>query len=227
MNFDHAVRYILDWEGGSRLVRDTGGLTRYGISQRAFPNVDIAGLTRAGAIRLYRIHYWDKLDCDSLPDDIRLAAFDCAVNQGVGTAERFLARASDLEEFITLRGQYYKRLAEGNPDKYAKYLKGWFNRLDKVERVSREFPDLESAPDSVGEPRLPDPGAGGLAGGVFSTILRELKTILSSKIAWGSVGLGWLSAENIRDNVAFWVAIGLTGLIIYWRWHDHGGVRKV
>ncbi|MCI0692608.1 hypothetical protein L0337_11465, partial [candidate division KSB1 bacterium] len=67
----------------------------------------------------------------------------------------------------------------------------------------------------------------GSAGGVFSTILRELKTILGSKIAWGSVGLGWLSAENIRDNVAFWVAIGLTGLIIYWRWHDHGGVKEV
>ncbi len=229
MNFERAIEYILDWEGGSRLVRDTGGLTRYGISQRAFPNVDIAGLTRAGAIRLYRTHYWDRLDCDSLPDEMRLAVFDCAVNQGVGTARRFLARASSLEEFMVLRRSHYISLAEGNPAKYAKYLKGWLNRMRAVERASREFPDLESAPDSVGGPRLPDFGAGGLAGGaeLFRTILRELETIFKSKIAWGTVGLGWLSAENIRDNLTFWLAIALAGLVIYWRWHDHGGVKKV
>ncbi|MCI0600734.1 MAG: hypothetical protein L0Y60_14670 [Beijerinckiaceae bacterium] len=229
MRFEQAVEYILDWEGGSRLVRDTGGLTRYGISQRAFPGVDIARLTRAGAISLYRTHYWDRLDCDNLPKDIRLAAFDCAVNQGVGAAERFLARASSLEEFMALRRTYYRNLARANPAKYSKYLKGWLNRMDKVEHVSRESPDLESAPDSVGAPRLPDSSAGGLAGGaeLFRTILRELETIFKSKIAWGTVGLGWLSAENIRDNLTFWLAIALAGLVIYWRWHDHGGVKKV
>ncbi|MCI0598610.1 MAG: hypothetical protein L0Y60_03655 [Beijerinckiaceae bacterium] len=226
MKFERAVEYILDWEGGSRLVRDTGGLTRYGISQRAFSNVDIARLTRAGAISLYRRHYWDRLDCDSLPDDIRLAAFDCAVNQGVGTAERFLTRASDLKEFMAYRRAYYKTLAAGNPDKYAKYLKGWLNRMDKVERVSREFPDLESAPDSVGGPHLPDSSAEGSAGGVFSTILRELQVIFKSKIAWGTVGLGWLSAEGVRDSLTFWLALILAGLVIYWRWRDHGGGEK-
>ncbi|MCI0598162.1 MAG: hypothetical protein L0Y60_01355 [Beijerinckiaceae bacterium] len=229
MRFEQAVEYILDWEGGSRLVRDTGGLTRYGISQRAFPNVDIVRLTRANAIYLYRVHYWDKLDCDSLPDEMRLAVFDCAVNQGVGAAARFLARASSLEEFMSLRRSHYRNLAAGNPGKYGKYLKGWFNRMNAVERASRESPDLESAPDSVGMPRLPDLSVGGLAGGaeLFRAILRELETIFKSKIAWGTVGLGWLSAENIRDNLTFWLAIALAGLVIYWRWHDHGGVKKV
>ena len=45
-NFDHCITAILTEEGG--LVnhsRDPGGLTKYGISQRSYPNLDIQSLT--------------------------------------------------------------------------------------------------------------------------------------------------------------------------------------
>jgi lysozyme family protein len=46
-NFDLAVEFVLRHEGG--LVHnphDPGGTTNFGISQRAYPEVDIGNLTR-------------------------------------------------------------------------------------------------------------------------------------------------------------------------------------
>jgi len=51
---------ILKIEGGlTNDKNDKGGLTKYGISQARFPNVDIANLTESQALELYRVHFWD------------------------------------------------------------------------------------------------------------------------------------------------------------------------
>lgn len=94
--FDRAVHFILSdkIEGGYvNDPDDPGGETKYGISKRSFPFVDIASLTKKDAIELYRSNYWERAGCDALPDDVALIHFDAAVNQGVSAAIKFLQNA--------------------------------------------------------------------------------------------------------------------------------------
>jgi lysozyme family protein len=94
MDFETAVRIVIATEGG--LVDDPldhGGLTKHGISQRAYPELDIRNLTVDLAKVIYRVDRWDPCKCDKLPDGLRLPVFDMAVNQGVGAAILTLQRA--------------------------------------------------------------------------------------------------------------------------------------
>lgn len=88
-----AVELVLRHEGG--LVdhpRDPGGLTNFGISQRAYPNLDIRSLTRDDAIAIYRRDYWDANRCGEMPGGIGLSVFDFAVNAGNHRAVTLLQR---------------------------------------------------------------------------------------------------------------------------------------
>ncbi len=56
-DFDTAVTKTLIHEGGSRVTDDPddrGGLTRYGISQRSYPDLDIRNLTEDQAKEVYK-----------------------------------------------------------------------------------------------------------------------------------------------------------------------------
>lgn len=89
MGFSRAVEFVLDEEGGFvDNPRDPGSATNYGISQRAYPDVDIRALTRDDAIAIYQRDYWDRLPV--LRDGVALAVFDCAVNVGLTRAIRIL-----------------------------------------------------------------------------------------------------------------------------------------
>jgi lysozyme family protein len=81
--FNRALQLVLRHEGG--LVdnpKDPGGLTNFGISQRAYPKLDIRKLTQADASEIYRRDYWDKIHGDDLPEPLAIALFDTAVNVG-------------------------------------------------------------------------------------------------------------------------------------------------
>lgn len=72
---------------------DRGGRTRWGISQRAHPDVDVATLTRAGAAAVYRRAYWDRLRIDAIyAFPVQLALFDAAVQHGASNAVVSLQR---------------------------------------------------------------------------------------------------------------------------------------
>lgn len=90
-NWRGCVAFTLEQEGG--LVddpADPGGLTNFGISQTAYPNVDIRGLTAATASDIYRRDYWERVAGDSLPVGVDLMLFDMAVNAGVAESARIL-----------------------------------------------------------------------------------------------------------------------------------------
>ena len=56
------IRIVLLSEGGSKYTndpKDAGGETKYGISKKAFPNVDIKNLTETDAIAIYKKMYYD------------------------------------------------------------------------------------------------------------------------------------------------------------------------
>jgi len=92
--FDLAFEILIGHEGGYvDDPRDAGGETKFGISKRSHPTVDIAGLTLDGAKQLYRAEYWDKMECDLLDPGFALLAFDAAVNNGVGSATKWLQTA--------------------------------------------------------------------------------------------------------------------------------------
>lgn len=55
---DHTVLEETGGDPNGGLVTDQGGLTKWGISEKANPGVDIANLTRDGAVAIYRSKYW-------------------------------------------------------------------------------------------------------------------------------------------------------------------------
>lgn len=91
---DDAITLILKHEGGYvNDQRDPGGETKYGISKRAYPSLDIAGLTEQQARDIYARDYWAACKCSELPPAVALCVFDAAVNQGAGFARKALQEA--------------------------------------------------------------------------------------------------------------------------------------
>lgn len=152
MDFARAVAIEIRLEGGPRLVRDTGGLTKYGISQRAFPNLDIASLTLDHAEQIYHDYYWAAANCDNVLDELKLAVFDCAINQGVAYAVNLYNECPHLSTYLDARAEKYRSLAVSNPAKYERYLQGWLNRLNRVY-------DYSMSPASYATPADYDPTA--------------------------------------------------------------------
>ncbi len=124
-NLNRVMGFIFKWEGGySNDPADPGGETKYGISKRAHPDVDIKNLTVEDAKSIYLNEYWMVLDCDNLDWPMDLVVMDVGVNMGPGRAREFQSVAEDWKEFIILRIKYYMKLK----DKYPKFIFGWLNR---------------------------------------------------------------------------------------------------
>ena len=78
--------------------RDPGLVTKFGISQRAYPLVDIRNLTEEQAKEIYLQDYWERCNCGSLPPALGFLLFDAAVNQGPILAIRVLQRSLGVKE---------------------------------------------------------------------------------------------------------------------------------
>lgn len=92
--WNSAFELLLANEGG--LVddkNDSGGLTKYGISKKAYPKLDIDNLTIEQAKDIYYRDYWGRCKCDYLPDALSVAVFDYAVNSGTIKAIKSLQMA--------------------------------------------------------------------------------------------------------------------------------------
>ena len=98
MNFDQAFDELMRHEGGySDHAADPGGKTRYGITEAVAREAGYRGDMRELPIdlakRIYRDRYWDAVRADELPEAVRYAVFDAAVNSGPRQAIRWLQRA--------------------------------------------------------------------------------------------------------------------------------------
>lgn len=69
---------------------DPGGETKYGISKRSYPKIDIPNLTMDQARRIYKQDYWDRLQCSELAPAVGMTVFDTAVNCGRYRAAKWL-----------------------------------------------------------------------------------------------------------------------------------------
>jgi lysozyme family protein len=149
--FEDAFQKLLLHEGGYvNDPDDPGGETKYGITKRTYPDVDIKSLTTDQARAIYKRDYWDRVSGDVIGSTRAAAVFDFAVNAGVGTSIRLaqtvagtaadgvmgpksIAAISSTDESLFVaafrlgRIARYTHLCEKNP-KLKKYLFGWVRR---------------------------------------------------------------------------------------------------
>ena len=156
-NFEQAIKTVLEHEGGySHDSSDPGGETKYGISKRSYPDLNIAALTAQDAIVLYKRDFWCKYGYEHIGDDLLATKiFDLSVNMGPNQAHRLLQRAlkaygspvtedgklgpvtinavnsaQPLVLRIALKSEaagYYRTLS-ATKTQLAKFLPGWLNR---------------------------------------------------------------------------------------------------
>ena len=86
--FNKLIPIILHNEGGyCNTEGDTGGETNYGISQRAYPDLNIKELTIEQASEIYFKDYYTPLNLQLIQlDELALHIFDMADNAGKKTA---------------------------------------------------------------------------------------------------------------------------------------------
>ncbi|MCE9941458.1 glycoside hydrolase family 108 protein [Serratia liquefaciens] len=127
------------------------------------PDTRIKDLTLEQASQIYFRDYWYPSYCSDWPDGISLIVFDSAVQHGVEKAKKLLQEAAGfsgkavdgiigkntrasvltadpewlLTRYLLRRARYYAEIIKSNPSQ-AKYLNGWFNRLDSVTNAAWE-----------------------------------------------------------------------------------------
>ena len=97
-DFDYAFKTIVGFEGkDSDHPDDRGGRTRYGISKRAYPYIDMDALTLGDAKQIYKRDYWNICGAKEMTTrDLKVLLFDIAVNHGAGRARIMLQEALNL-----------------------------------------------------------------------------------------------------------------------------------
>jgi lysozyme family protein len=93
--FLKAFEYLIYHEGGySKNSADAGGETKYGISKRSYPHLDIKKLTPDQARQIYFVDFWLKAKCEQIDDEnISTKFFDLCVNMGIAQAVKLIQRA--------------------------------------------------------------------------------------------------------------------------------------
>lgn len=129
--FDRVMAYILTEEGGYvNNPADPGGETKYGISKRAYPTLNIATLTVEDAKRIYRRDYWDVLGLDTVEKyGPALVLMDCGVNQGVKRALQFKDRVATSSQPFVVAFQAERALHYASLPTFPQFGRGWLRRL--------------------------------------------------------------------------------------------------
>ncbi len=135
--FNTCITFVLEREGGYvNDPKDPGGETKYGISKKAWPYLDIKNLKEENAKVLYYQSYWIAV-ADNLPWPLNLCVFDCAVNQGSKKARQFLRETSDWTRYLEIRKIHYLTLIQAKPE-LDRFRKGWLNRINELKKFVEE-----------------------------------------------------------------------------------------
>ncbi len=98
-DFNKAFDLVIGNEGGYvNDPSDPGGETKFGISKKSYPNLNIASLTTGQAREIYKSDFWDKINGDMIASQ-RMAnsIFDFGVNAGIGTSSQLAQKVVGLE----------------------------------------------------------------------------------------------------------------------------------
>lgn len=168
--FQTCLPRILRSEGGYvDDPQDPGGATNLGVTlatARAFKldmdgdgdvdKADVRALNPAAVAPVYHRGYWLASSADICGTGLDYIVFDCAVNQGVGRAVRWLQTVAKvtpdgmvgptsskaiqaldvgraIKDFARLREEHYRSL-----QRFPRFGKGWLNRLGEVQAKALE-----------------------------------------------------------------------------------------
>lgn len=155
--FEYVINIILNNEGGySNNSNDRGGVTKFGISSRSYPDVDIINLTKAETKNIYKRDFWDNYLYKKIENlEVATKFFDLAVNMGHYWACILVQRAlrasgknvvedgdfglktldainnvdsTDLLAALKSEAAGYYRILTALDKKHKVFLKGWLNR---------------------------------------------------------------------------------------------------
>jgi len=130
--FQYAVNLILELEGGYvDHPSDPGGATKYGISQRSYPKVDIKNLTRQQATEIYKRDYWNRVIQRVDDPRMRIMVFDSAVNHGLSRALNWYSIYPNFNDYLTNRIRFYTSLST-----FDTFGAGWMRRVARVTDVA-------------------------------------------------------------------------------------------
>ena len=155
--FDRAFDIIIGHEGGYVLdPKDRGGETKWGISKRQYPMLDIPSLTKLDAKHIYHRDYWSACRCGDLPWPMALMVFDAAVNQGPKTARKILQKSLGVVRDGIIGPQTLAAVSRADPEEISKAMaverllryietatfhrfgRGWFRRVLETYRATIE-----------------------------------------------------------------------------------------
>lgn len=142
---------------------DPGGETKFGISKRSYPDLDIKNITKQQATEIYERDFYNKVRGDDLPVWLALMVADFAVNAGIKPAVAILQRLVNetddgimgkktiaackskasrtlRQAYTTGREAYYDALAAKRPT-MKRFLNGWKSRTKDCESLAT-FLDL-------------------------------------------------------------------------------------
>lgn len=146
--FITSMKFVGQWEWGNKNDGgytnnpvDPGGETRYGISKRQYPILDIKTLKLADALTIYERDYWKPCGGPTLAWPLALAVFDSAINLGLDDALPWLKRTQDFKEYLDLRVAKYYRIVERKPA-LKMFLKGWLNRVNDLKKFADVHPEV-------------------------------------------------------------------------------------
>jgi hypothetical protein len=129
-DFQKAVDDLIDnWEGGYVFDRDDpGGETKYGISKRSYPLLEIAGLTRDDAIGIYFRDYWRKYSVEKIQDpQMRAKAFNMGALMGMKTALLLMVGCRNIDEYRLVCEKHFEAICIKHSE-CNKFLHGWKRR---------------------------------------------------------------------------------------------------
>ena len=122
-----ALTYLYGEEGGYTV--DAGGPTRWGVTEAVARAHGYAGDMQSYPLQdaspVYKPDYWDAVRADELPEAVRFAVFDLAVNSGAHEARRILQRAAGVVDDGDLGPQSMAAIAAENPDALLRRVCGY------------------------------------------------------------------------------------------------------
>ena len=139
-DWQDAVDFVLEMEGDyTNDPNDPGGETRWGISRKAYPSLDIKNLSREGAKEIYHRDYWVPCHCNDLPRAFAISLFDCAVNQGPRIAVRIMQIALGVTVDGTIGPKTIAACSAASPRTVLLFLA---ERMAAYARLMNEKPTL-------------------------------------------------------------------------------------
>ena len=163
MSVDIVLDMIIKHEGGYvNHPEDPGGETKYGISKRAYPDVEIDKLSESDAKAIYKEDYWNRIKGDDLPISIACVVMDYGVNSGISRASKALQGVCGITNgdgvigphtlsavWTTVKEQGKDFVIEGvtnqrqefirNLSIYDTFGKGWERRIKETLELAKEL----------------------------------------------------------------------------------------